>query len=189
MIPDAVVDLRYGTPLNVTHQPVYPVHMPCLLHYTTAEKLAKAADRLRPFGLRLKIWDAWRPPEVQVILFDHAGRSGMFADPSLVWSRHCSGTAVDVTLVDAEGRQARMPTGFDEGGPLSYYLYTGNDEEIRRNLHLLQSAMVEAGFSMLDIEWWHFDDAQYDNGPTPPIVYASQVGVQLPKVNPPRKRR
>lgn len=188
LVPDAVVDMRYITKENVTYQGLYPVHLPCVLHVTTARKLAVAADILRPQGYRLKIWDAWRPPEVQVSLFEHGGRTGMFADPSIVWSRHCSGTAVDLTLTDLKGREVKMPTGFDEGGPLSYYLYSGSDPEVRRNLSALQQAMLTAGFTMLDTEWWHFDDADYNNATPPPVVFASELGIQLPQINKPRSR-
>jgi D-alanyl-D-alanine dipeptidase len=187
VVPDALVDMRYITKKNVTYQGLYPGPMPCLMHITTARKLAVAAEILRPQGYRLKIWDAWRPPEVQVSLYEHGGRTGMFADPSVVWSRHCSGTAVDLTLTDLKGRELRMPTGFDEGGPLSYYLYTGRDPEIRRNITALQQAMVRAGFTMLDTEWWHFDDADYNNTTPPPVVFASELGIHLPRIQKPRR--
>lgn len=190
LIPDAVIDLQYGTRRNVTHQVLYPEGFPCLLHISTARKLAVAAELLRAQGYRLKIWDAWRPPEVQVSLFEFGGMTGMFADPSLQWSRHCSGTAVDLTLTDSKGRDLKMPTGFDQGGPLSYYAYSGSDMEIRRNLSALQQAMVTAGFTMLDTEWWHFDDADYNDnaGGPPPVSFARDLGIDLPKIQKPRKR-
>lgn len=190
LIPDAVVDLRYKTKVNVTYQSLYPQNLPCLLHITTARKLAVAAGILRAQGYRLKIWDGWRPPEVQVSLYEHGGMTGMFTDPSYSWSRHCSGTAVDLTLVDMAGREMRMPTGFDEGGLKSYYLYGGSDVEVRRNLSALQQAMVAAGFTMLDTEWWHFDDADYNTGVgvPPPVVFARELGVELPEIRKPRRR-
>lgn len=190
LIPDAVLDLRYGTKVNVTYQVLYPKDFPCMLHITTARKLAVAAEILRQQGYRLKIWDAWRPPEVQVSLYEFGGMTGMFADPSLQWSRHCSGTAVDLTLTDKKGRELRMPTGFDQGGPMSYYAYRGNNLEIRRHLSALQQAMVTAGFTMLDTEWWHFDDADYNDkvGVPPPVVFARDLGIELPKIKKTRRR-
>lgn len=188
VLPHAVFDLRYGTRDNVTHQELYPKDMPCLMYIGTAQKLIVAEAKIRAQGYRLKIWDAWRPPEVQVSLFDHGGYTGMFADPSITWSRHCSGTAVDVTLTDERGRELKMPTAYDTGGALAYYIYLGPDAGVRHRLQVLQNAMAEAGFMMLDSEWWHFDDAAYINSPPPPIVHASSLGVNLPKINKPRRR-
>lgn len=188
VIPEAVVDLRYGTARNVTGQVLYPKGMPCLLHHKTAEKLLMAQRLLSEQGYRLVIWDAWRPPEVQLALHAHGGHTGMFADPKLWWSRHCSGTAVDVSLADAQGRLLRLPTGFDEGGPDSSYLYMGMDEGVRRRLLALQMAMVRAGFLMLDTEWWHFDDREFHQAPLPPVVFAADLGLVLPKVRKPARR-
>ena len=108
------------------------------------------------------------------------------------WSRHCSGTAVDVTLVDANGRELAMPTGFDEGGPDSYYTAGTVSAEKRERRAILQMAMTSAGFSILNTEWWHFDDATYDSGgsqPVPPVVYAKSIGLKLPVVKPPKVKR
>lgn len=186
VIPDIQQDLKYRTKKNVCWQPLYPQDMPCLLHPRTAEKLRIAHETLRQQGLGLKIWDAYRPPEVQVSLFDHGGYTGMFTPPSLMWSRHCSGTAVDVTLVDAQGRELEMPTGFDEADPKAAYTSPLPPEEVKARRLALQQAMTGAGFSMLDTEWWHFDDAEFDNGPVPPVVFASEIGLTLPTV---KKRR
>jgi D-alanyl-D-alanine dipeptidase len=181
-LPDVPYELLYRTKKNVCWQPLYPQDMPCLLHVTTVRKLQVAQQILRSQGYGLKIWDAWRPPEVQEALFDHGGYTGMFTPPSLMWSRHCSGTAVDVTLVDASGRELEMPTGFDEASPRAAHTSLLPPEDVRQRRLTLQLAMTAAGFSMLSTEWWHFDDAQYDQGGVPPVVFASEVGLTLPAV-------
>jgi D-alanyl-D-alanine dipeptidase len=189
VVPDIVCDLRYGSSDNITGQPLYPKDMPCLLYASTAEKLRQAQESLRAQGYGLKIWDGWRPPEVQSVLFEHGGYTGMFTDPSIAWSRHCSGTAVDVTLVDAKGRALEMPTKYDQGGALCGYLAEVKSEEVRKRRYALQMAMTSAGFSILETEWWHFDDADFNTGPVPPVVFAGEIGIGLPKVEPPRVRR
>lgn len=188
VVPGIQHDLRYRRAQNITGQRVYPESMPCLLHHTTAAKLRVAQEILQRQGYGLKVWDAWRPPESHTALHDHGGYTGMFTPPELMWSRHCSGTAVDVTLVDANGRELSMPTGFDEGGPDSYYTADAPKEKRERRA-ILQMAMTSAGFSILNTEWWHFDDATYDSGgrlPVPPVVYARDIGLNLPKVKPPK---
>lgn len=181
-LPDVVCDLRYGTKRNVTGQPLYPGNMPCLMYRSTAEKLAVAQQLLRAQGYGLKIWDAWRPPEVQVSLFEFGGHTGMFVDPKECWSKHCSGVSVDVTLVDASGRELPLPTYFDEGGPKAHFLYLGSSEKIRRHIRVLQDAMGKAGFAMLIQEWWHFDDTTYagEDVAAPPVMFATEAGIRLP---------
>lgn len=183
--PDILVDLRYHTKENVTRQSLYPKGMPCLLHRGTAAKLIQAQATLKSRGYGLKLWDAWRPPEVQVSLHQHGGYTGMFTDPAIMWSRHCSGTAVDVTLVDAKGKEVEMPTGYDEGGPKSHYRALVPATQAS-NRALLQMAMGTAGFSILDTEWWHFDDAAFNSSPTPPAVFAKDIGLALPEVKRPK---
>jgi D-alanyl-D-alanine dipeptidase len=189
VVPDIVCDLRYITNENITGQSLYPKDMPCLLHAGTAAKLRRAQEALRAQGYGLKIWDGWRPPEVQTELFDHGGYTGMFTDPTIMWSRHCSGTAVDVTLVDAKGHSLEMPTKYDQGGAMCSYIAEVKNEEVRKRRYALQVAMMGAGFSILETEWWHFDDADFNSGPVPPVVFAGEIGIGLPVVAPPRVHR
>jgi zinc D-Ala-D-Ala dipeptidase len=181
-IPDVAVDLRYGTPYNVAHQPLYPSNMPCLLKRETAKKLAKAQDLLRTQGYAIRIWDAWRPTEIQLTLMEKGGDTGMFLDPKVAWSRHCSGTAIDVTLVDKYGVEQRMPTHHDEMSDKSNYFYTGGDPIVSKGLQTLQVAMTKSGFQMIDLEWWHFDDAEFFPT-TQAVVSAKDIGLVLPVVH------
>lgn len=179
VIPDIAIDLRYATADNITGRVLYPADMPCLVWRSTAHKLQRVQDRLRAEGCRLCIWDAWRPPEVQTELMRKGGHTGMFLDPQERWSRHCSGVAVDVTLVDLEGRPMKLPTAHDEHSDAAYYQYSGTDPEVKRNVTLLQKAMEAEGFSMIPMEWWHFDDFEHFYNP-PPTVFASQLELSLP---------
>ena len=64
LIPDIVLDIRYATDNNFTHQKVY-TSARCYLLYDVAKALAKVQDELRSLGLGLKIWDGYRPLSVQ----------------------------------------------------------------------------------------------------------------------------
>lgn len=180
-LPDVSVDLRYGTSHNVAGQPLYPSDMPCLLRRSTAEKLKRVQDRLRKQGFALRIWDAWRPPEVQVSLMKKAGNTGMFLNPKLGWSRHCSGVAIDLTLTDQFGRELALPTHHDEASDRAYYQYSGDDPFIKRNLEVLQGTMAAEGFTTIPLEWWHFDDQEWFYNP-PPAIFAKDLGLALPMV-------
>lgn len=180
VIPDISIDLRYGTADNVTKRPLYPRRMPCLLLRETAAKLSKAQALLRSQGYGIRVWDGYRPPEVQEALYQAAGATRMFISPETAgWSRHCGGIAIDVTLVDAAGREQRMPTAFDAGLENASSTYRGGDPVIARNVQLLHHAMREAGFEPASAEWWHFDDGDFVRNPQP-IVYGRQLGIPSP---------
>lgn len=182
VIPGIAIDLRYATADNVTGHPIYPSHMPCLLRTETAEKLRQAQSILRAQGYGLRIWDAYRPPEAQEALHKSGGSTGMFLSPATGWSRHCGGIAVDLTLVDTQGRDQRMPTGFDQDFAHANLNYRGSDPLVKQNLQVLKTAMKQAGFTQLESEWWHFDDADYLTDPQP-IIYGWRIA--LPGMSPP----
>ena len=180
-LPDVSVALKYATRQNITHQPLYPPDMPCLLRQSTALKLRAVQEKLRSLGLAIRIWDAWRPPEVQMELMRQGGGTGMFLDPRVAWSRHCSGVAIDLTLIDLEGHEQRMPSPHDENSDHAYFQYSGDDPVVKRNISALQLVMLASGFTMIDREWWHFDDSDCWRHPQPE-VYARDIGLVLPQV-------
>ncbi len=180
VIPGIVVDLRYMESDNVTGRPLYPRDMPCLLRRETAEKLRRAQEKLRARGFQLCVWDAWRPPEVQLKLLREAENPGLFKNPeSEGWSGHCAGCSVDVTLLDKNGQPCEMPTWHDETAEHTGYHYRGASNRVGWNLYELQKAMHEAGFMLLESEWWHFDDSEV-RVRAQPVVTAWELGLALP---------
>jgi len=176
--PDVAVDLRYGSRKNVAGRALYPASMPCLLRRVTAEKLRKAQAILAAQGYGIRVWDAYRPPEVHLLLLHHGGGTGMFQQISGGWSRHCAGVSVDATMVDRHGRELRMPTYFDEDFQQAGHRYEGGDPEIARNLATFQRAMHQAGFVGVTTEWWHFDDPDF-SGEGQRVIYASELGIPV----------
>jgi D-alanyl-D-alanine dipeptidase len=72
--------------------------------------------------------------------------------------------AVDVTLVDAQGRELDMGTPFDDlterSHPAREALMLERGEitpEQLANRRLLRSAMESTGWLGISREWWHFD--------------------------------
>lgn len=178
VIPDISVDLRYKTARNVAGRPVYPRDMPCLLRTSTLKRLQAAQDTLRNQGYRIRIWDAWRPPEAHHVLYAHGGKTGMFQDPRHGWSRHCGGVAIDATLVDAQGNEVPMPTYFDEDLEKADIRAPQADPAILKNMRTLHHAMRQAGLIPLANEWWHFDDRDFLYSPIP-VVKGSDLGVRV----------
>jgi zinc D-Ala-D-Ala dipeptidase len=72
--------------------------------------------------------------------------------------------AVDVTLIDPQGREVDMGSGFDEMSLKSHPAM--NDEHLALGVLTaaqitergwLHAAMVRGGFRGIPTEWWHFD--------------------------------
>lgn len=153
---DVEVSLAYATAANFTGKPVYRAGAGCFLNAEAAALLARAADLARPLGLRLKVFDAFRPAEAQWVLWNHTPDPGFLADPRR-GSPHSMGAAVDLTLVGAaSGAELDMGTAFDAFTPLSHH---GNQDipvEAQRNRHLLMGLMTTAGWDFYRNEWWHY---------------------------------
>lgn len=155
--PTIVVELRYGTPGNLTGHALYPPETPALVRPSVAARLVKAQTYLRPLGYRLKIWDAYRPTAVQMELWRVTKKAEFVADPlEGDGSLHTWGVAVDVTLVDSKGNEVAMPTGFDEFTPAARLRYSGDDPVIKMHIKSLRDAMHKGGFVGELNEWWHF---------------------------------
>ena len=149
-----------------------------LLRQSVAERLAAVRNEMSP--LNFKIWDGWRPREVQHNLYlkywkdmktEHPDwtedqlrvQVGTFVtiatDPKRI-PIHSTGGSVDLTLIDESGAELDMGTGFDHFGPeataLHYELLEGN-ETARDNRRLLRESLTKADFRFDEDEWWHFD--------------------------------
>lgn len=158
IIPDCVIELKYAIEDNFTNRKVYPYDI-CVLQKSTAEKLAKANKELMEMGYRLKIWDAYRPLSVQKIFWEIVPDSRYVANPNTGGSKHNRGTAVDVTLVDMDGNELEMPTGFDDFTEKASRNYANVSEEAKKHVDILTNVMVKNGFTTISTEWWHYNDS------------------------------
>ena len=117
-IPDLVVELRYSTEDNFTGQRIYPF-CDAYLRYGTVKKLMQAQQILLTQGCGLKLWDAFRPVSAQFTLWEACPDPRYVADPTAGYSSHSRGNTLDITLVDAMGREMSMPTPFDDFSALA----------------------------------------------------------------------
>lgn len=168
--PTIRLDLRYATGVNFVHRKVYPSGR-CFLREDVASRLLRVQERLRRIGLGLKLYDCYRPFSVQEEFWRLVPDERYVSKPErkngviVQSSRHNRGAAVDVTLVDAKGRNMRMPTGFDN---FTSAAHRGNAEPgspAASNSDLLERAMTAEGFLPLSTEWWHFDDPDWEKYP------------------------
>jgi D-alanyl-D-alanine dipeptidase len=167
-IASIAVDLRYATPHNFIGRDLYSPFDCAWLHVDAAAALERVVAWLaaqRP-GCTPLILDALRPQRVQQQLWDALEGTGLqmyLANPER-GSIHSYGMALDITILDEDGRELDMGTGFDdmtelshpklEEGFLQSGALTGPQVAHRR---LLREAMFQAGFVGINTEWWHFD--------------------------------
>ena len=101
-----------------------------------------SSTRLRPVEAQWALWNAKPDPE-------------FLADPRR-GSPHSRGVAVDLTLLDGDGRELDMGTAFDAFTPLSHHGRTDVSPEAQRNRLLLMGLMTAAGWDFYRNEWWHY---------------------------------
>jgi D-alanyl-D-alanine dipeptidase len=151
---DVLLDIRYATPDNFTGRPVY-ARPGCYLNNEAAALLSRAVALARMQGLRLKLFDAFRPSEAQWRLWNYRPDPEFLADPRR-GSPHSRGAAIDLTLVDASGAELDMGTGFDAFTPLSHHGVTEIPAPAQRNRLLLLGLMTASGWDFYRNEWWHY---------------------------------
>lgn len=191
LIPDLHIELRYFGENNFVGSRVDGYRAEKL--YITREAataLVAVQAELAPFGLGLKVFDAYRPqpavdhfvrwaedlndtkmkqqfyPEVaKDILFDEgyiSARSG-----------HSRGSSIDLTLVDADsGEELDMGTPWDFFDPASWPSYQDLSAQARANRNLLAAVMTKHGFNAIRTEWWHFNLA---NEPFPDTYFSFPI--------------
>ncbi len=153
--PRIKLDVRYATENNFIGRAVYPSSK-IFIRKSVAERLSRVQDRLVKQNLGLKVFDGYRPLGVQREMWKVLPDPKFVANPAR-GSRHNRGMAVDVALVDSQGRDVEMPTKFDDFTEAAGKFYAGGTESSRRNRDLLVSVMEAEGFTGLNAEWWHFD--------------------------------
>jgi D-alanyl-D-alanine dipeptidase len=140
-----------------------------------AARLQEAQDAL-PVGIRLHVVDGFRSPAAQLAIIDayaaelrrrHPGigeielgrLTSRFVAPMDV-APHIAGAAVDVTLVDADGRELPMGTAIDATPESSrgacYFDAPGLSFDVRLNRALLARVLGRAGLVNYPTEWWHW---------------------------------
>lgn len=158
--PDIVLDIRYATTNNFLKQKVYPVAR-CVLRGAAAKRLSQVQEDLEKKGLGLKVYDCYRPLSVQRLMWKVKPDSRYVANPAY-GSRHNRGAAVDLTLVDRNGKELEMPTEFDNFTERAHRNYRGGTAQSRKNSKTLEDAMKKYGFIPISTEWWHFDAPGWD---------------------------
>jgi D-alanyl-D-alanine dipeptidase len=168
--PRIRLDIRYATADNFTKQKVYDEAV-CYLRPAVAERLSRVQAELDRSGLGLKLWDCYRPHSVQRRFWELLPDDRYVADPAQ-GSNHNRGAAVDLTLVDAQGKELPMPTEYDDFTDHAHHSYMDAPNNVKENRELLLRAMVNQGFVPMPTEWWHYDDPECRRYPILDLPFA-----------------
>ncbi|MCG8509166.1 MAG: D-alanyl-D-alanine dipeptidase [Rhodospirillales bacterium] len=159
---NVTLSLAYAGPDNFTGKPVYGRAI-CFLHSDAEKRLRRAVELAAAQGYGLRIFDGFRPSEAQWVLWNHTPDPDFLADPRR-GSPHSKGAAVDLTLMDGDGRDLDMGTAFDAFTPLSHHGNRDISRAAQTNRSILLGIMTAAGWDFYSKEWWHyqlFDSRRY----------------------------
>ncbi|MEY4012030.1 MAG: hypothetical protein RIT22_1154 [Bacteroidota bacterium] len=152
---DFVYDLKYATTDNFLKAKVYDC-AECFLRLKTVKALVKANTKFIQKGYRIQLFDCYRPLDIQKKMWKIVANPEYVADPAK-GSIHNRGGAVDITLVDNNGKALDMGTPFDFFGPEASHNYQFLSDEVKHNRLVLKQIMQENGFVSFDSEWWHYN--------------------------------
>jgi len=158
--PNIRLDIRYATTNNFLKKKLYPVAR-CILRLSVAQRLSRVQENLQKIGLGLKVYDCYRPLSVSKQMWAVKPDPRYVANP-VRGSRHNRGASVDITLVDRNGKELEMPTGFDNFTEKAHRDYQGGSVASRKNSALLERVMKAQGFMSISTEWWHFDAEDWE---------------------------
>jgi D-alanyl-D-alanine dipeptidase len=174
VVPGLIVEMRYGGSHNFVGRPIdgYAAAR-CLLTRQAADALAGVARDLAPRGLRIKVFDCYRP--VRAVLnfvrwardlnatagkaefYPAVDKRTLFRDGYIAsHSGHSRGSTMDLTLAQADGTELDMGTPFDFFSPKSWVADPSIGTSAHANRMLLATAMGRHGFRPYEREWWHF---------------------------------
>jgi D-alanyl-D-alanine dipeptidase len=153
--PSIVIDMRYATADNFVEEKMYECGR-CFLRPKAAREIVKIHQKLQTQGLGLKMFDCYRPKPIQQKLWDKVP-DARYVTPPAKGSQHNRGLAVDLTIVDENGKQLNMGTKYDYFGKEGYHTYKDfEDKSILENRTLLLETMADFNFRHIRTEWWHY---------------------------------
>jgi D-alanyl-D-alanine dipeptidase len=173
--PDIRLEVRYFSSNNFVGEPIDGYQSAKIfMTRDAAEALLSVQRELQPFGLGLKVFDAYRPQQavdhfvrwaedlddqrMKARYYPQVDKSNLFSDGYIASrSGHSRGSTVDLTLIDlASGEELDMDTPWDYFDLASWPDSDRVSTQQQANRLLLRKYMLEAGFAPLTTEWWHF---------------------------------
>ena len=169
--PRIQVDLKYATKDNFMKKQLYDTLRHAYLQEDVVKRLSKCQDFLDSIkpGYRLLVYDGMRPVQVQWEMWNAldsipAYQRGKFVSNPAMGSVHNFGAAVDLTIVNSQGKPLDMGAGYDDFREVAFpknetrFLASGElSKKQVENRKLLRRVMSSQRFSNIPSEWWHFN--------------------------------
>ncbi|MBW1655043.1 M15 family metallopeptidase [Flavobacterium quisquiliarum] len=150
-----IYDMKYATEDNFLKAKVYDC-AECMLRLKTVKALIAANNEFLKKGYRIKLFDCYRPLDIQKKMWEIVSNPEYVADPKK-GSIHNRGGAVDISLVDINGKEVDMGTSFDFFGIQASHNFKQLSKEILSKRTYLKKVMIKNGFNSFDSEWWHYN--------------------------------
>lgn len=150
-----IYDMKYATKDNFLKAKVYECSE-CYLRLKTVNDLIKANYKAIKKGYRIKLFDCYRPADIQKKMWKIFPNAKYVANPSK-GSIHNRGGALDLTLVDKNGKELDMGTPFDFFGIEAAHAYNKLTDIQLSNRKLLKRIMQSSNFNAIKSEWWHYN--------------------------------
>ncbi|GGD75042.1 M15 family metallopeptidase [Lacimicrobium alkaliphilum] len=177
VLPEAIYDIRYYTDNNFVGMPVEGYLAPkCILQRQAGQALQNVAARVAEQGMKLKIFDCYRPQRsvahfmrwaqdlsdtrTKEDYFPNLPKTKLVGEYIAERSGHSRGATVDLTLVrqnsQGDWEELDMASPFDMFDPLSNTANPTISSEQAANRQLLKGFMESEGFDNYSMEWWHY---------------------------------
>ena len=193
-VPGIIQEIRYFSTYNFIGERIDGYEEPCaLLTKEAARALKSVANEMAVRGLRLKVFDAYRPAcavkhfvlwgiedqdiRMKPYFYPDLEKQELFIRGYIAkQSSHSRGSTVDLTLLDMKtGKELDMGSPFDYFGPISHPDSREITDEQYENRMMLKDLMTKEGFLPFDYEWWHFT---LDGEPYPETYFDFPVSVE-----------
>lgn len=177
LIPDAQIKMAYLGSDNFVGGPVdgYQANK-CYLQQNAAQALIKVQQAASAQGYSLWIFDCYRPQRAvnhfmrwaadltdtstKATYYPNLGKDQLVGEYIAEKSGHSRGSTIDLTLAkqDEQGnwRPIDMGSPFDMFDPISNVGNPAISEAQTANRQLLENLMLQGGFKVYSMEWWHF---------------------------------
>ena len=177
LVPDIEEDIRYAGDDNFVGRRIdgYGAAR-CYLLRDAAEALRQVETAARSRGMRLKLFDCYRPARAvrhfvrwardlgdqrtKPVHYPSLDKRQLLGDYIAPVSGHSRGATVDLTLMRCAPGGGCVP--LDMGTDFDFFDPRANTDsplvtaDQRRNRQLLKAAMAGAGFGNYAQEWWHY---------------------------------
>ncbi|MDQ3815381.1 MAG: hypothetical protein M3347_15795, partial [Armatimonadota bacterium] len=174
----------------------------------TVAQMLKNSQELLPRGLHLQIVGAFRPFEIQKLMYDTVWAElkekhpdwdddyvteyiNVFSAPPIRETPppHTTGGAVDLSIVDEHGERLDMTSPYGIGWESAPTYVEGLSKRARRNRELLISVLTEGGLTNFLGEWWHWSWGEPGwslRTGHPVALYGAVLPDQIPPWSPPK---